>query len=51
MDPKYLDAWSGKGKVYMLMKKAEEARKCFETALTIDPEHADSKINLKALKR
>lgn len=45
-DPKYLDAYYGLGRGYLLLKKPKEAVEIFEKMLTIDPKSGDAYMGL-----
>lgn len=46
VDPKYLDAYLGLGRLYFLLDKPKEAKAVFEEMLTIDPNSGDAYMGL-----
>ncbi len=47
LDPKHYKALTGLGRCLVELGMPEEARKCFEKALEINPDYAQARVNLE----
>jgi tetratricopeptide (TPR) repeat protein len=49
--PYFATAWNNKGNVYMNMGKKDDAKNCYNKALSINPNYEPAMMNLQAIKR
>jgi tetratricopeptide (TPR) repeat protein len=50
IEPRSFEAWSGKGLIFFELRQVEKARACYKNALTINPNHINTKYNLSHLE-